>query len=86
MVERVSHRIAVIYGGQTVEIRLSWSVLDAPKHPYTQRLLSAVPIPDPSLRRNREERSLETHAPLPTDPEMALVEIAEGHFVRAEAA
>ncbi len=86
VVERVSHRIAVMYGGQIVEIGPSWSVLNAPKHPYTQRLLSAVPIPDPSLRRNREERSLETHAPLPTDPALALVEIAEGHFVRAEAA
>ncbi len=45
VVERVSHRIAVIYGGQTVEIRLSWSVLDAPKTP----LHSAPPVgcPDP---------------------------------------
>ena len=50
VVERVSHRVAVMYLGEIVEIGSRASVFGNPQHPYTKRLLSAVPIPDPSLR------------------------------------
>jgi len=51
VVERVSHRIAVMYGGRIVEIGTSKDLLRAPQHAYTRRLLSAVPNPDPSGER-----------------------------------
>lgn len=47
VVERVSHRIAVMYQGEIVEIGTTEAVLRAPQHPYTQKLLSAVPVPKP---------------------------------------
>ena len=50
VVERISHRVAVMYLGEIVEIGDRASVFGNAQHPYTKRLLSAVPIPDPSLR------------------------------------
>lgn len=86
VIERVSHRIAVMLAGQIVEFGPSWSVLNAPKHPYTQRLLSAVPVPDPTRRRSAQAGH--GHAPPAATPRptAGLVEIADGHYVRAEAA
>ncbi|MET4578716.1 ABC transporter ATP-binding protein [Ottowia thiooxydans] len=52
-VERISHRIAVMYLGEIVEIGLRDAVLNNPQHPYTRQLLSAVPVPDPAYRRHR---------------------------------
>lgn len=86
VIERVSHRIAVMLAGQIVEFGPSWSVLNAPKHPYTQRLLSAVPVPDPTRRRSARTDH-EHAAPIATSrPGENLVEIADGHYVRAQAA
>ena len=51
VVERMSHRIAVMYRGEIVEIGPTQQVLRAPTHPYTQKLLSAVPRPDPTAHR-----------------------------------
>ena len=51
VVERISHRVAVMYLGEIVEIGPRSAVLDNPQHPYTKRLIAAVPVPDPSLRR-----------------------------------
>ncbi len=51
VVERVSHRVAVMYLGQIVEIGPRQAVMQTPQHAYTQRLLAAVPIPDPARRR-----------------------------------
>ena len=51
VVERISHRVAVMYLGEIVEIGPRAAVLDNPQHPYTKRLIAAVPVPDPSLRR-----------------------------------
>jgi peptide/nickel transport system ATP-binding protein len=53
-VERVSHRIAVMLLGEIVEIGPRDQILNNPKHPYTQKLISAVPLPDPNIKRERK--------------------------------
>ena len=58
VVERMSHRVAVMYLGEIVEIGSRSAVFDDPQHPYTQKLIAAVPIPDPTRKRIR--RPVET--------------------------
>ena len=56
VVERIAHRVAVMYLGRIVELGPRRAVFDNPQHPYTQKLLSAVPIADPTI--DRTERKL----------------------------
>ncbi|WP_313515930.1 ABC transporter ATP-binding protein [Pseudomonas sp.] len=68
VVERICHRVAVMFCGQIVEIGRRDQVLGNPQHPYTQRLLSAVPIPDVDKRRDFKALLREIQVPDPIRP------------------
>ncbi len=53
IVRHISHRIAILYAGRVVEIAGRDAIYDAPKHPYTEALLAAVPVTDPAVQRGR---------------------------------
>ncbi|MCR8634977.1 MULTISPECIES: ABC transporter ATP-binding protein [Paenibacillus] len=68
MVKHISDRIGVMYLGKLVEVTTSQELYAEPLHPYTQSLLSAIPIPDPELERTRERIILEGEIPSPLNP------------------
>ncbi len=90
VVERVSHRVAVMYLGQIVEIGPRRAIFENPQHPYTKKLMAAVPIADPQ-RRHRERSLLVDEIPSPMrrvgdEPLVEpLVAVGEGHFVARHA-
>ncbi|MGO4571188.1 ABC transporter ATP-binding protein [Microvirga sp. 2TAF3] len=89
VVEKISHRVAVMYLGQIVEIGTRQAVFENPQHSYTRKLLSAVPIADP--QRERAKTRIEGEIPSPVRPvgqEPAIHrmhEVEPGHWVAHEA-
>ena len=88
VVERMSHRVAVMYLGQIVEIGTRQHIFESPRHSYTQRLLDAVPVADPRARRDRPLLTDEIPSPVwevgtaPTRVELR--EVEPGHLVADE--
>jgi oligopeptide transport system ATP-binding protein len=68
VVRHISDRIAVMYLGKAVEVGDENQIYEQPTHPYTQALLSAVPVPDPRLRGHRDHILLEGDVPSPANP------------------
>ncbi|MCR4269173.1 ABC transporter ATP-binding protein [Nitratireductor sp. ZSWI3] len=86
VVERVSHRIAVMLLGEIVEIGPRDAVLSHPRHPYTRKLIDAVPVPDPATRgRRRGLLADELKSPVRPlgwqRPARTMIEVGPGHFV-----
>ncbi|MFE9609044.1 ABC transporter ATP-binding protein [Streptomyces sp. NPDC006012] len=67
IVRHISDRVGVMYLGRIVETGSDTEIYDHPTHPYTQALLSAVPVPDPAAREHRERIMLTGDVPSPTD-------------------
>ncbi|MCO5732308.1 ABC transporter ATP-binding protein [Rhizobium sp. SSA_523] len=89
VVERVSHRVAVMYLGEIVEIGPRAAVFDNPQHPYTRKLMAAVPVPDPSrrgIRRGVSDEELKSPVrPLGYEPPARQYrEVSPGHLVQID--
>ncbi len=67
VVREVSHRVMVLYLGRVVEFATRDAIYDDARHPYTKALISAVPIPDPAIERQRERVQLDGDLPSPLD-------------------
>ena len=68
MVRYISDRVGVMYLGKIMEIAESDELYDNPIHPYTKALLSAIPIPDPNIQKERKRIILEGDVPSPINP------------------
>jgi peptide/nickel transport system ATP-binding protein len=87
VVERISHRVAVMYLGEIVEIGPRAAVFENPQHPYTRKLMAAVPVPDPSRRSLRREMAAdEIRSPVRpvsyVPPRREYRELSAGHLVQ----
>jgi peptide/nickel transport system ATP-binding protein len=91
VVERVSHRVAVMYLGEIVEIGPRASVFENPQHAYTKKLMAAVPVPDPARRGIKRNLAIdELKSPVRPvgyqPPARQYREVSSGHLVRMEEA
>jgi ABC-type oligopeptide transport system ATPase subunit len=77
LVEHICSRVAVMYRGRIVEMARTAPLFEAPAHPYTRALLSAVPVPDPHAKRSRIEFD-----PGSVDLDAPLAEVTPGHWTR----
>lgn len=90
VVERISHRVAVMYLGRIVEIGSRKQIFENPNHAYTKKLLNAVPIADPRLRKENKREISNEEVPTPIKPKnyepplFKMNEIESGHFVYQE--
>ena len=89
VVERISHRVAVMHLGEIVEIGPRAAVFDNPRHPYTRKLMEAVPVPDPSRRFIRRSNDVdELKSPVRPagyePPDRIYQEVGAGHFVQLQ--
>jgi peptide/nickel transport system ATP-binding protein len=90
VVERICHRVAVMYGGRIVEIGARDQVLHNPQHPYTRRLLAAVPVPEVGRRRDFKSLLKELERPDPIKaadfvaPVQSFSAVSADHWVAVE--
>ena len=87
VVERMSHKVAVMYLGEIVEMGPAAVVFNAPQHPYTKRLIAAVPVPDPSRRKQvRQVSTEEIKSPIRSadfvPPQRTYTTVSPGHTVQ----
>ena len=87
VVERISHRIAVMYLGEIVEIGPRAAIIENPQHPYTRKLLAAVPVPDPRRRGKRSPPPIEDlpspiRAPDYLAPQRTWRAVSDDHYVQ----
>ena len=87
VVERMSHRVAVMYLGEIVEIGPRAAVFENPQHPYTKKLMAAVPVPDPARRAEKRAVSSDeirspVRAPDYQPPVRQYREVTPGHVVQ----
>jgi len=86
MVKYISDRIGVMYFGKLVELAPAEDLYKNPMHPYTQSLLSAIPLPDPNYERTRVRKSYDPASHNYQDgEEIAMREVTPGHFVYCSA-
>ncbi|MGV8924455.1 MAG: ABC transporter ATP-binding protein [Ewingella sp.] len=87
VVERVSHRVAVMYLGEIVEIGPRAAIFDNPQHAYTRKLMASVPVPDPARRALKRHMQVdELKSPVRDNhyvpPVRQYSEVSKGHFVQ----
>ena len=68
VVRHISNRIAIMYAGKIIELAGCDAIYESPIHPYTEALLSAVPVPDPKVQRARKRISFAGEVPNPLAP------------------
>jgi len=80
MIRYLCHRVAVMLRGRIVEIGPCDAIFENPQHPYTRALLSAIPVPDPDVERNRRPLAFDVDANLPPE-DATLRPVGDRHFV-----